>query len=96
MGDFNTTPFSPCYDIFTGHIDTPSVNADYFQNAFKAPFTGTYHGFNGITDKDPIDWILYRGNITSINSEVIQDTFKNIYISDHFPLCAQFALGAES
>jgi len=95
MGDFNTAPFSPCYNIFTGHDHTPSGNDGYFKDAFIKPFTGTHHGFTGIADGDPIDWILFRGKITLINSTVIQDTFKNIYISDHFPLCAQFVWGAK-
>ena len=95
MGDFNTTPLSPCYNIFTGHDDTSSANEGYFKDAFKKPFSGTHHGFTGIAEGDPIDWILFRGKITLINSKVIQDTFKNIYISDHFPLCAQFTLGAK-
>jgi endonuclease/exonuclease/phosphatase family metal-dependent hydrolase len=96
MGDFNAAPFSPCYNILTGLDDTSSANSGYFKDGFKKPFMGTHHGFTGITDKDPIDWILFRGNIALINSEVIQDTFNNIYISDHFPLCAQFAWEAKS
>jgi endonuclease/exonuclease/phosphatase family metal-dependent hydrolase len=94
MGDFNTTPFSPCYNIFTGHDDTSSVNAGYFKDAFKKPFTGTHHEFTGNTDGDHIDWILFRGKITLKNSRVIQDTFKNMCLSDHFPLCAHFVWGA--
>jgi endonuclease/exonuclease/phosphatase family metal-dependent hydrolase len=96
MGDFNTAPFSPCYNIFTGPDNKVAAKKDYFKDAFNKPFTGTHHGFTGITDADPIDWILFRGDITLINSEVIQDTYKNIYISDHFPLFAQFTLGTQS
>lgn len=92
MGDFNTAPFSPCYNIFTGHDQNVTAKGDYFKNAFKRPFKGTHHGFTGNTDGDPIDWILFRGEITLIDSQVIQDTFQNIYPSDHFPLCAQFAM----
>jgi endonuclease/exonuclease/phosphatase family metal-dependent hydrolase len=96
MGDFNTTPFSPCYNIFTGHDKKATAKEDYFKNAFKKPFTGTHHEFTGNTDGDHIDWILFRGKITLKNSRVIPDTFKNIYISDHFPLCAHFKFGAKS
>ena len=92
MGDFNTAPFSPCYNILTGHDKKKAAKEDYFKNAFKKPFTGTHHGFTGITDGDFIDWILFRGKIALIKSKVIRDTFKNIYISDHFPLCAQFTV----
>jgi len=94
MGDFNSAPFSPCYKIFTGHDDTSSANAGCFRDAFKKPFTGTHHGFTGNTDGDHIDWILFRGKITLKNSRVIQDTFKNIYISDHFSLRAEFSWNA--
>jgi endonuclease/exonuclease/phosphatase family metal-dependent hydrolase len=90
MGDFNTAPYSLCYNIFTGHDDTSSANAGYFKDTFKKPFMGTHHGFTGNTGGDHIDWILFRGNIKLINSKIIRDTFKNIYISDHFPLQAQF------
>lgn len=94
MGDFNSAPFSPCYNIFTGQEDTSSVNAGYFKDAFKKPFTGTHHGFTGNTTGDHIDWILFRGKITLKNSRVILDTFQNMYLSDHFPLCAEFAWDA--
>ena len=90
MGDFNSAPFSPCYNIFTEHDKNTTTEKAYFKNAFKKPFLGTHHGFTGNTKGDHIDWILYRGKITLINSLVIQDTFKQIYISDHFPLYAQF------
>ncbi len=95
-GDFNAAPFSPCYNIFTGQENKTAPKESYFKNAFKKPFTGTHHGFTGNTDGDAIDWILFRGKMTLINSKVIQDTFKNIYLSDHFPLCAQFTLGSKS
>ncbi|MFO7553901.1 MAG: endonuclease/exonuclease/phosphatase family protein [Desulfobacterales bacterium] len=94
MGDFNSPPFSPCYNIFTGQEDTSSGNAGYFKDAFKKPFTGTHHGFTGNTNGDHIDWILFRGKITLENSWVILDTFQNMYLSDHFPLCAEFTWDA--
>ena len=90
MGDFNAAPLSLCYNIFTGHDDTSSVNAGFFKDTFEKPFMGTHHGFTGNTDGDHIDWILFRGNIKLIDSKLIKDTFKGIYISDHFPLQAQF------
>lgn len=94
VGDFNTAPYSPCYNIFTGQDAASPVTSEYFKDAFKKPFTGTHHGFTGKPNKDHIDWILFRGKITLKNSKVIQDTFKNMYLSDHFPLCAQFSWNA--
>jgi endonuclease/exonuclease/phosphatase family metal-dependent hydrolase len=91
MGDFNAAPFSACYNIFTDHDDQPPVKTLCFKDAFAEPFAGTHHGFTGHTDGDHIDWILFRGKITAERSQVIQDTFSNVYISDHFPLFAEFS-----
>jgi endonuclease/exonuclease/phosphatase family metal-dependent hydrolase len=91
VGDFNAAPFSACYNVFTDHEDQPAVQAPCFKDAFAAPFAGTHHGFTGHSDGDHIDWILFRGKITVKRSRVIQDTFNNIYISDHFPLFAEFS-----
>lgn len=90
MGDFNCAPFSPCYKIFTDKDNSSPENAVCFKDAFRKPFTGTHHGFTGNTDGDHIDWILFRGKIILKNSTVILDTFQNVYLSDHFPLCAEF------
>ena len=90
IGDFNTTPFGPCYNIFTGKDQKPAVQEDNFKNAFKKPYPGTHHRFTGDTRGDHIDWILYRGNIVLKNGTVILDTFDGRYVSDHFPLCANF------
>ncbi len=94
IGDFNAAPFSPCYNIFTTHDENTATRKNYFKNAFNKPFSGTHHGFTGNTDGDPIDWILFRGKIILKNSKIIQDTYDNMYISDHFPLCAQFTWDA--
>ncbi|MEJ2658899.1 MAG: endonuclease/exonuclease/phosphatase family protein [Desulfobacterales bacterium] len=91
MGDFNAPPFSPCYNIFTGHDEPSAVQTPCFKDAFVQPFSGTHHGFTGHADGDHIDWILFRGNITVKHSQVIMDMFNNIYISDHFPLFAEFS-----
>jgi endonuclease/exonuclease/phosphatase family metal-dependent hydrolase len=91
MGDFNAAPFSACYNVFTDGDGQPAVQAPCFMDAFSQPFAGTHHGFTGHTDGDHIDWILFRGNLTVKHSRVIQDTFDDIYISDHFPLFAEFS-----
>lgn len=90
LGDFNTTPFSPCYNILTGHSQKPGGKQYHFKSAFKKPFPGTHHGFVGNTNGNHIDWILYRGKIDIQNSRIIRDTFDGLYLSDHFPLYATF------
>jgi endonuclease/exonuclease/phosphatase family metal-dependent hydrolase len=90
VGDFNTTPFSACYDIFTGHGRKSEEKGYYFKNAFKKPFPGTHHGFTGVINGDHIDWILYRGKIFKQDCRVIRDSIDGLYPSDHFPLHATF------
>jgi endonuclease/exonuclease/phosphatase family metal-dependent hydrolase len=82
MGDFNTSPNSQCYRIFTEKTG--------FKNTFQPPFPSTHHGFTGKTDGETIDWILYRGPIIPDNSEVLLDDFDGRYPSDHFPLHVRF------
>jgi endonuclease/exonuclease/phosphatase family metal-dependent hydrolase len=95
MGDFNSTPHSPCYKIFTGqetkrkefHGDK---KIDFFLNVFQRPFPGTFHGFSDKKIGDHIDWILYRGGLIVEKSEIVCGKINNIYPSDHFPLFALF------
>jgi len=92
VGDFNTTPFSPCYEIFTGHGQKTETQECYFKNAFKKPYPGTHHGFTGNINGDYIDWILYRGKIVKQDCRVIRNTIDGLYPSDHFPVYATFKL----
>lgn len=90
MGDFNASPASRCHAIFVGENQNSADRDQNFRNAFQAPFIGTHHAFKGDTSGDHIDWILFRGNITLKESQVIQDTIDGMYPSDHFPLWASF------
>ncbi len=87
LGDFNATPFAPCYQEFTREKESTHTQ---FQNTFHIPFPGTHHNFTGKTNDDHIDWILYRGNLIQNSSMVIRDKFADLYLSDHFPLYAEF------
>ena len=89
-GDFNVSPFSTCYEMFTGQNREAAGNVRYFKNVFLPPYPGTYHGFTGNAKEEHIDWILFRGDIIPRKSAVIRDTFRNRYPSDHFPLNAVF------
>jgi endonuclease/exonuclease/phosphatase family metal-dependent hydrolase len=91
MGDFNASIDCPCHAVLTER----QINSDLpiFQNVVTASDTGTYHGFSGISDSDPIDWILFRGDITLVNFKIIRDTFDGYFPSDHFPLYASFRWG---
>lgn len=93
MGDFNASPSSRCHRIFTKENQNSSDKDQNFRNAFKAPFIGTHHEFEGDASGDHIDWILFRGKITLKENQVIQDTIDGVYPSDHFPLWASFEWG---
>ena len=90
MGDFNNTPQSGCYKVFTGQNGKSVPNGPYFKSVFSPPFPGTHHGFTGSTHGDYIDWILCRGNVSASELTVIREKFSGIYPSDHFPIHAKF------
>lgn len=61
--------------------------------------TNTYHAYHG--SKFPpcalrIDWILIRNgngnNLTSQSCQIIRDSKKNVYPSDHYPVLAELTL----
>lgn len=87
MGDFNAGPSSSCYGMFTSE----DAAGGAFKNAFD-PIAqgGTHHGFRGVSNSRPIDWILYRGNLEARSARVITQQFSGYYPSDHFPLIATF------
>ena len=90
LGDFNSTPKQNCYGIFTGEKKKSSLQGLWFKNAATKPYPGTYHGFNGHTNGEHIDWILYRGHIAPVDYTMVVSTFEGIYPSDHFPVYARF------
>jgi endonuclease/exonuclease/phosphatase family metal-dependent hydrolase len=87
-GDFNAAPGSPGYEMFTNDQTPGSKN---FSNAFPPPYPATHHGFTGNRLGDHIDWVLYRGDITPVKSEIRTGKVRGVYPSDHFPLVCRFA-----
>lgn len=49
---------------------------------------GTFHDYAGGSAGEMIDWILYRGAISSLRSEVILLQKDGQYPSDHYPIMA--------
>lgn len=91
VGDFNNTPYSPCYNIFVGQKTEGSYKeAMLFKDAFAEPFPGTFHGFSDNAIGDHIDWILYRGGLTPEDTRILPGRMDKFYLSDHFPLFAVF------
>ncbi len=87
-GDFNASPDSECYRIFT---EPNQLSTEPFSDAFQNNVTGTFHKFTGRPVSERIDWILWRHGAHLTGKTIITNKFEGIYPSDHFPVCATFA-----
>lgn len=92
VGDFNSrAQENPVYDLFTregGFVDT-------WVAAGNADTLSTFHGFHGpagATQTGRIDWILLRGAIAPLSTEIVTDSRGSQYPSDHFPVVARVRL----
>lgn len=92
VGDFNAVAGSnPAYDVL--------VNDDAFFDTWttaesRGEAYATFHNYRGPRQADArIDWILARGPVKSLSSEVVTFSLDGQYPSDHFPVLArlQFA-----
>ncbi len=91
VGDFNCPPTKSCRKVFTGETSGENPDsADIFKPVFTEPFPGTFHGFTGDPGDEQIDWIMYRGGVSPVDSGVVREKFGQTYPSDHFPLHAVF------
>lgn len=89
-GDFNCTPSSSCHAVFTGPVNDNKQSLTPFRNVLKPPYPGTFHGFQGGRSNRCIDWILYRGAITTHRAHVLAFQIDALYPSDHYPVTADF------
>jgi endonuclease/exonuclease/phosphatase family metal-dependent hydrolase len=91
-GDFNATAgANKAYDIL--------VNKDAFVDTWAAsqkrgePY-GTFGAYRPPKKGGPrIDWILARGSVTTVWTEVVTFSKNGQYPSDHFPVVARVRLG---
>lgn len=91
VGDFNAAAgANRVYDLL--------VNENAFTDTWTAAehrgkAIGTFHGYEGPTeDGSRIDWILSRGPVTTLSSEVVTFAVDGQYPSDHFPVAARVRL----
>jgi endonuclease/exonuclease/phosphatase family metal-dependent hydrolase len=91
MGDFNTTPESPCYRWLTGNEENGEAGMD-FNETFTKHHPSTFHGFTGKPVAGHIDWILFRGALRLRDSQVGKHSVGGVYVSDHNPVMATFEL----
>lgn len=85
-GDFNATATqNKAYDILT-------ADGFFADTWFTAPKrigddVATFNSFKGITPNGPhIDWILTRGKVTPVATQILTYTRDSQFPSDHFPL----------
>ncbi|KAA0561218.1 endonuclease/exonuclease/phosphatase family protein [Bacillus sp. CH30_1T] len=87
-GDFNSEPSNPVVRFLRGEaaIMDETVN---LQDAFivlNEPIGRTFHGFNGGTEGEPIDYIFASPEIKVLQTDVDRSTVDNVYPSDHYPI----------
>ncbi|MEJ2154752.1 MAG: endonuclease/exonuclease/phosphatase family protein [Desulfobacteraceae bacterium] len=85
MGDLNAGPDADCVAVLTS-------GDGGFESALPPSSGGTYHGFSGLADGPPIDWILFRGDLKKEDATVVTEQYAGRFPSDHFPLIATFRL----
>lgn len=92
VGDFNAVAgANKAYDTLVGD----GYLSDTW-TAAKEPgkAIGTFHNYRGPREGGGrIDWILTRGPITTLSSEVVTFELDGQYPSDHFPVIAKLRLG---
>jgi endonuclease/exonuclease/phosphatase family metal-dependent hydrolase len=90
-GDFNAAAEeNPAYHtlVAEGRLKDTWLTAEK-----HGPPRATFHGFNGPHGESPrIDWILTRGTVKCLNSEVVTFEQKGQYPSDHFPVTAELII----
>jgi len=89
VGDFNVgAGDNPVYSAFTA----PGKFTDTWVAAGNRDTLGTFHGFKGPSaalGARRIDWILVRGDVDVLSSEIVTDSRGSQMPSDHFPVVAQ-------
>lgn len=78
-GDFNDFPDSIIWNAFSEHGEWVDVTAD---SGF------TFHNY-GTENTEKIDYIYVRGNLACKSYEKWTQCEDGVYLSDHYPLCAE-------
>jgi endonuclease/exonuclease/phosphatase family metal-dependent hydrolase len=95
MGDFNSTPDSPAYEILTGDRGNLAELHDVHRARERSETdAGTFHGFQGERTGDRIDWILFTRRLEAVGYSIDPREQSGRYPSDHFPVIADLRLSA--
>jgi endonuclease/exonuclease/phosphatase family metal-dependent hydrolase len=91
VGDFNAAAEeSRVYELFVG----PDSFADTWHTAEqRGKPVGTFHGYRGPQPGGRrIDWILVRGPVKTLYTEIVTYSRDGQFPSDHFPVIADIAI----
>jgi endonuclease/exonuclease/phosphatase family metal-dependent hydrolase len=77
-------------DIANTH--TPVTLKDAWLSLHDADPANTFHSFNGGTDGDHIDYIMFGTGVTAKSAEIIRTHDGAVYPSDHYPVSAVLEL----
>lgn len=84
VGDFNAkAKDNKAYDILT--------EGGFLKDTWQGEEQGTFHNFTGKAppSRGRIDWVLTRGDVTPISTEIVRFNRDGQYPSDHFPVVAK-------
>jgi endonuclease/exonuclease/phosphatase family metal-dependent hydrolase len=87
VGDFNAAAgANKTYDILTesGFFTDTWLTAGERRNERFA----TFHDYRGPREGARIDWILARGPVEAVSTEIVTFSKNGQYPSDHFPVAA--------
>jgi len=92
VGDFNAVAgANKAYDTLVGE---GNLTDTWTAANVRGKPIGTFHNYRGPrAEGGRIDWILTRGPITTLSSEVVTFELNGQYPSDHFPVIAKLRLG---
>lgn len=84
VGDFNQNPNSKTVKCLTS-----KYNNIYEK---KNRIGLTFHNFSNETEGLPIDYCFYSNHLKDESFEIVHHKDKNFFLSDHYPLIAEFSL----
>jgi endonuclease/exonuclease/phosphatase family metal-dependent hydrolase len=91
VGDFNAAAGeNPVYDLLVGE---QRFEDTWNTAAMRGPLVATFHGYRGPRNDGPrIDWILIRGPVTCLSTEIVTFQQDGQLPSDHFPVMSRLQI----
>ncbi|MDL2292001.1 endonuclease/exonuclease/phosphatase family protein [Acholeplasma sp. OttesenSCG-928-E16] len=87
MGDLNAEHGSDVLKYIESRKDDPSLPTNNAFSLMKKEDVGaTFHGYEGKTKGDPLDFIFYTDDLKVSNPVIFREKINDRYISDHYPV----------